>query len=111
MVFDTAVAGDITGNGFDELIYSEWPNLPLEDNWNNNNMSKVVVWGVDKTNNVFQILETKSGYSTNQYPTFALANVDDDALVIEYLGHELNYSAPKVLAVLASAPLFCRSGG
>ncbi|MBI9103713.1 MAG: hypothetical protein JEY99_14960 [Spirochaetales bacterium] len=110
MVFDVAVAGDITGNGFDELIYSEWPNLPQEGDWNTAVMNKIVVWGVDATSNTYEILETKICNSMDEYPTLALANVDDDALVIEYLGHELNYSAPKILAVLASAPYYADLG-
>jgi hypothetical protein len=115
MAYDTAVAGDVTGNGLDELVYTTWTALPWEnsiggDGKRSNVMSSISVWGQDKTSKTYEILETKTCDSSNEFPTLALANVDDDSIVLEYLGHTLTYSAPKILTVMASPPYFSELG-
>ncbi len=107
LAYDLAVAGDVTGDGYDNLIYMQFDMLPWDNtiahHKHDNNICKFVVWG-KSDDGAFGIIKEISLNSYDQYPTIALANMDDDSLVVEYETHELVYSDPKILAVLASPP-------
>ncbi|MBN1647233.1 MAG: hypothetical protein JW874_04300 [Spirochaetales bacterium] len=58
---------------------------------------------VDEDTNVFS--EGEIGpYGESPYPTICLPNVDDDSAVVRYLEHELLFTDPVIVAVLASPP-------
>jgi len=105
--YDLIVAGDVTGNGCDDLIFFETNITPYTIGSNsyrrNNEINKLVVWGKNDVNVFGRLLEVNLS-SKNQYPTLALANVDDDSPVIQYSHHELVYSSPRIQTILASPP-------
>lgn len=109
MGYDTVAAGDVTGDGLDDLVYATWSDLPWQnsigtDYRTQNVMSGVSLWGVDNISGTYGVLETLSCSSTDEYPALTLANVDQDSVILEYLGYTLNYGDPKILAVMASPP-------
>ena len=108
MAYDLAVAGDVTGNGCDDLVYMTFSTLPWDNGKDQHHadaieITKFVVWGKNSSGNFTKIREIPI-YEWNVRPNITLANVDDDSLVVEYETHELVYSDPKILAVLASPP-------
>jgi len=105
--YDLIVAGDVTGNGYDDLVFFETAVTPYTIGLNsyrrNNEINKLVVWG-QNDREIFERLYEKGLSSTNQFPTLALANVDDDSPVVQYSHHELVFSSPRIQTILASPP-------
>ncbi len=107
MAYDLAVAGDVTGNGCDDLVYMTFSLLPwanvLGSHVRDNIIDRFVIWGKTADDSFAKIQDITIS-SSNQYPTLALANVDNDSLVVKYDRHEMEFSEPEILAVLASPP-------
>lgn len=108
LIYDLAVAGDVTGDGRDDLVYMTHDVTPgwLGTGWSRprqNRVNKLAVWGRNSSA-VFGELHAYSLDSSDQHPTLALADADGDSLTVEYERHELAFSKPKILAVLASPP-------
>ncbi len=108
MLYDQAVAGDITGDGAADLIYFTYDQMPYytaggPEDKGMNRINSLVIWGKD-SGGAYKALQTIPVTSSNEYPSLALANVDDDSLVVEYDHFTQSYSDPKILTVLASPP-------
>jgi len=50
------------------------------------------------------IYDTEASRPLEAYPTIGLANVDTDSVVVKYLGHELLFTDPVIVAAIASPP-------
>jgi len=84
-------------------------NLPWQSvfqSWTRDSrIDSFVIWGKTEDDSFARIQEISID-STDQFPTLALANVDDDSLVVKYSHHELVFSDPKILTIMASPPYF-----
>jgi hypothetical protein len=86
------VMGDITGDGRDDLVvFHGWGQIRL------------YYWY--GTQYKYETVDLRGGGNwSSGYETGCLPNVDNDGFVLEYAYHELQYTAPQVIAVLVSAP-------
>jgi hypothetical protein len=110
MIYDLAAAGDVTGDGCADLVYMSLDVTPgwLGTGWSKprqNRVNKIAIWGKNSMG-VFSELHTYPLSSTDQFPTIALADVDADSLTVKYERHDMVFSEPKILAVLASPPYY-----
>jgi hypothetical protein len=110
MAYDLAVAGDVNGDGCADLVYftfseTPWASAVPVHNEGLNVIGSLSVWG-KTTGGTYAVLQTTSISSSSQCPTLALADVDTDSLTVEYDHHDLIFSDPKILAVLASPPYY-----
>jgi hypothetical protein len=88
--------GDVTGDGRDEVIAVEYGNHDIY----------VEGYNPNKTWTTLRIFS-----NTARNPTLCTANLDDDSPVVRYTGeHELLFSDPTVIAVLACPPYHGNSG-
>ncbi len=103
MFYDLAAAGDITGDGCDDLVFFE--TADMSDYWDStkSNIDAFTIWGKNSAGEYVQFY--RIGVNANKtFPTVVLANTDTDSLVIKYQDRELRFGEPSILAVLASPP-------
>jgi hypothetical protein len=87
--------GDFTGDGNEDLIFFS----PIT--------SKVRVFGIQTgTNNFVEMTSRNVQFTSNEtfFPMLIAPNVDNDATVLRYVGHQLIFSEPIPVAVIAAAP-------
>lgn len=107
------------GNIGNEVLYIDGSNFVLMDTIQVGDVDgdkKADILFVAHNQERLNIIRTQSdgklvldGWSIGTIPsniTLCLPNVDDDSAVVEYKGHELLFTDPCVLAVLASPPCF-----
>jgi len=96
-MFDLAVMGDVNGDLKADVLYYDWA-------------GRVVGVTVDDSGTYhYKTLSDVSYPQASQRErgmAIALANIDDDSYVLQYQAHELLYTEPKVVAVIASSPYF-----
>ncbi len=72
-----------------------------------NGANDVEIYGYNDTGIFTQLKSFDVGDNAHvNYHTLCFANVDDDSLVVEYEGHSLLFTDPRVIAVLASPPFW-----
>jgi hypothetical protein len=113
------VAGDFDGDGKETiqviqyfLPYSQSYSFSSgwwfwERNWTETDvlLGKYVMHSIYASNNALNFKSKDYGTNLNAY--YCAVNTDEDTCYMEYTGeHYINYTDPKVLAVLASAPYF-----
>jgi hypothetical protein len=103
MFYDISCAGDVTGDGLDDLVFFETEDL---SDWNDSTKSNINYLTVWARNSLFEYVEYKRiAVSANRtYPTLTLGNTDSDSLVVQFESRELEFGEPVILAVLASPP-------
>jgi len=52
------------------------------------------------------IYDTEASRPLEAYPTICLSNIDTDSVVVRYLGHELLFTNPVIVAAIASPPFW-----
>ena len=87
-------AGDVDGDGKDELLYYYNSQLWIGGQDATGKHEHQQIWG--------------GSWGTN--PKACAANVDDDSPVVEYAGRELQFGDPQVIAVMAAPPLYSGIG-
>ncbi|MBI9103084.1 MAG: hypothetical protein JEY99_11775 [Spirochaetales bacterium] len=92
---DLISIGDVTGDMKEDVVF-------ITDD-----IIRVVYVEGDGTLGYYDI----SVGSTPSRPTLCLPNVDDDSAVVEYLGNELLFTDPIIVAVLASPPYWAGING
>lgn len=68
-----------------------------------------VVWGMDSAGVYTKLYENvwNINFSTPiQFPTLTCMNSDEDSALVEFTGHELLFTEPRILAVLAAPPSY-----
>ncbi len=103
---DTAIAGDITGDGRDNLVLTYWE----PHGTNNEGIPRLQVWGMNDYTGAEKIYsEGAPVVSIDKlgWQKVSLANTDSDSTIVRYTGeHELLFSDPKIIAVLAAPPYY-----
>jgi hypothetical protein len=103
MFYDLAAAGDITGDGCDDLVFFETADMSDYTDSTKSNIDAFTVWGKNSAGEYVQFYRT--GVNADKtFPTVVLANTDTDTLVVTYQNRELRFGEPSILAVLASPP-------
>ncbi|MBU1168723.1 MAG: hypothetical protein KKD44_04075 [Proteobacteria bacterium] len=103
MFHDVSVAGDVTGDGIDDLVFLIAEDLSDSFDLTKCNFTYLKVWGQDNLG-VYKQLSTIPIAANKTYPTLALANVDNDSTTLKYISKQLEFGTPKILAILASPP-------
>jgi hypothetical protein len=94
--------GDYNGDGKDDVyvMYRD------SDGYNN-----ARVFGLNSNGTLTDYAKVREYYSVGpQLSVICAPNADDDSVTVEYIGHELLFSEPKVIAVIASPPYHSDSG-
>ncbi|HKO50182.1 MAG TPA: hypothetical protein VJV79_20770 [Polyangiaceae bacterium] len=110
------VVGDLDGNGYESVVgFWDVGLIGSQTAYPQKDLSRIV-WDPNKSawTEWTTLATTTGGLApvSNQYDLtygvgLALANVDRDSPIVEYTGkHEVLFSEPRVLAVLAAAPYF-----
>ncbi len=90
--FNQVAIGDINGDGPKEIVVLDYTRDNLRI-FSYDSREGKVVRGDDVQ------------YTTlSDYPTLSLADVDNDSMILEYIGHKLIFSTPQITAVLVSPP-------
>jgi hypothetical protein len=85
--------GDVTNDHKDDIVFYRGS---VQD-------ALVVVYGTD-SNGSYTSLHTFDIPDDLTYITLTTVNTDDDSVVLEFKGHQLRFSSPRVLAVMAAPP-------
>jgi hypothetical protein len=97
---DTIHVGDVNGDRKEDVVYVT------------NDADQVYIYTV-KTDGTLELDDSWTIGTGPSRITLCLPNIDDDSAILDYTGHELLFTDPIVIAVLASPPYFSgiNSGG
>ena len=95
-----AAVGDINQDGKEDLILLHIDTL-------NSNATNCSAWWYNSTGNPeFEFFYEEKPVSDINAVTITSGNIDEDSPLVEFLGHEMEFTDPVVLAVLASPPYY-----
>ena len=102
---DVVVAGDVTGDHRDDFVLLRGGADAGGTTWvDGYSVVYVDAEGAIARRDVGGVADPA------EYPTLALANVDRDSSVLSFVGRELMFGDPSVIAVVAAPPTFAGSG-
>jgi len=95
--FNQVQVSDISGDGIPEIVVIDYKRTKLRIYRYNANTLQVEYKG--------DVALLEDQYDSGAHsPYLCLADIDQDGLILEYVGHSLEYSEPVIVAVLASPP-------
>jgi hypothetical protein len=102
---DVVVPGDVTGDHRDDFVFLRGGADPDGTTWVDG--YSVVYTDAD---GAIARRDVAGVADHTEYPTIALANVDRDSSILSFVGRELMFGDPSVIAVVAAPPTFEGSG-
>lgn len=93
--------GDVNRDGQDEVVYIS-----------NAGVETLEVFGKNSAGNWVDLnsLVYYADIGSNPYFSLTVADLDGDSQVLQYIGHEIKFTEPEVVGVLASVPFYTEFG-